>query len=103
MDPIKSHDDPEITTLSRLVAARVQGDWQDGADNADGREESGVRPPSVAFPPPATTAAAFNLVVKEGSSASKPMPRRSRVTTTIVLPISIGAQSVAMAASRLRS
>ncbi len=69
MEPIKSHDDPEITTLSRLVAARVQGDWQDGADNADGREESGVRPPSVAFPPPATTAAAFNLVVKEGSSA----------------------------------
>ena len=70
MNPTKS-DDPEFTTLRRLAAARVQGDWQEGQEqhHEGGRESSGIRPRSVASTPPVVGAAAFNLVVKEGPCA----------------------------------
>jgi DNA-binding NtrC family response regulator len=68
MKPAHRTCDSEITTIQRLPAASVQGNWHDG-HRSGVDEESGVRHrhPPVSKP----TNAAFTLVVKEGPSAGR--------------------------------
>ncbi len=58
---MKSKLEGEVTTLRRMAAAPVQGDWRDGD------EESGIRPRDTPLPQP--TSAAFCLIVKDGANA----------------------------------
>ena len=53
--------DEDVTTIQRMQAAPVQGDWREGD------EESGLRFRSAPVPKP--TSAAFTLIVKEGPDA----------------------------------
>ncbi len=62
--------DSDITTMQRMPAASVQGDWRDDGEDQGAVEQTGVRhrrePNSRSGMVPKVTTAAFCLVVKEG-------------------------------------
>jgi DNA-binding NtrC family response regulator len=58
--------DADVTTVRRMAAAAVQGDWREGD------EESGLRMRPASISSKAT--AAFSLVVKEGLNAGMTLP-----------------------------
>ena len=61
--------DSDVTTMQRMPAAPVQGNWQEG-EPEEGAEETGVRfRKARSGTVPKVTNAAFSLIVKEGPNA----------------------------------